>query len=232
MAMIVIAFLTQAHGEGETNKIANQTMGTTNNPTTRKTVWLTDEKHFQGNIDTNGLSCVMWINNAPTYSGQESPVCKILVANVSTNILTCWAMYPNTNTKIELLNSKGQPIEKTAAGKEYGILTTDEQLKEMVGSRRIEWSSGRARTDGFTRILPGRDWGTVFSISELFELKQPGEYTLKARVCLIQRLAWEDRQPVLKITWLPEVTAKIQIRAENLPVTNSVSIIQTNALNK
>jgi hypothetical protein len=229
VVIIVIGSFMQRPCRSETHEIANQTGVITNNPIVTKSVWFADEKHYQGDTDTNGLSCVLWISNAPVYSGQESPVCKILVNNTSTNILTCWAMYPNINTKIELLNSKGQPVEKKEAGKQYGTITNYEQLKKMVENRRVEWSSGRARTDGFIRILPGQDWGTVFSISELFELKEPGEYTLKARVCLIQRLAWEDRQPVLKFTRLPEVTAKIQLRPEDVTPENLLPSGQTNS---
>jgi hypothetical protein len=213
-AVLAASFVvSQSCSKGETNEAGQLTTIVTNNPATRESAWGTDEKFIQGDRDTNGWGCVLRISNHPWLSDQHPPVCQLLVQNISTNTLSCWGgSYGPTYSRIELLDSLGEPVERTAEGKQIGTRTNSAQIGEMVTNRFKEWVSGRARTPGFISIRPGGNGGIGFSIPHLFQIKQPGAYTLKATVCLIQRVGGEEYNPQLKITWLPEITAKLQIR--------------------
>jgi hypothetical protein len=55
-------------------------------------------------------------------------------------------------------------------------------------------------------------YGTHFYISDLFELKRAGEYTLRVQIPLVQLVGSK-----FQITWLPEIAGKIQIRSSDAP---------------
>jgi len=130
------------------------------------------------------------------------------------------------------LNSKGEPVKKTTIGKQIGTRADNVQIKEMVKNRLAEWSLGKARTDGFIPIRSGQNCGIAFSIPDLFDLKQSGEYSLKVQTCLIQRVGWKGVEPALRITWLPEITDKIQLRSEDISPENLPPNGQVNSLTK
>ncbi|MGH7988845.1 MAG: hypothetical protein ACREDS_01435, partial [Limisphaerales bacterium] len=158
--------------------------------------------------------------------GQQHPVCIVSINDKSTNTFICWMAYPSSYLKIDLLDSAGKPVERTEEGKQYKMLLKQRQLEELIKKRDEKHRSGLTRTDGFTLVTPKFDERFFsFGIPELFELKQPGEYTLKVQVRLIrrERVGWDSSNPKLQITWLPEVTAKIQIRSEDVSRTNSAS---------
>lgn len=231
----IIVIFSQTSVEGITNEIYQSIISAANNSATNKPAWVTDDKYYRGDADTNGLACVLWIGNHPPYAGQQHPVCIVSVNDKSTNSFICWTAYPTSYLKLHLLDPAGKPVEKTEKGKQYGTLPNRRQLEELIEKRDEKHRSGLTRTDGFNLITPKFDHRfTSFGIPELFELKQPGEYTLKVQMRLIrrERVGWDSSNPNLKITWLPEVAAKIQIRAEDVPQTHSVPIIQTNASSK
>ncbi len=232
-AALATAFISsQSCSKGGTNEVGKLTMTATNSPAAKQPVWLADEKNVQGDKDTNGWACVLRISNQPWLSSQLPPVCSIIVPNISTNRLYCWGgLYGHTYSHIELVDAKGEPVEKTADGQQIGTRTNSAQIREMVKNRFKQWVHGRARTPGFIPVRPGQSGGIGFSIPYLFDIKQPGEYTLKAQVCLIQRVGGEEYDPEVTITWVPPVVAKFQIRPEVIPVRDS-SLAQTNAPSK
>jgi hypothetical protein len=223
MVLGAIIVFSQTSSNGQTNETSQTVILTANNSATNKQVWVTDEKYYRGDADTNGFTCVLWVGNHTPYAGQQHPICIVSVNSKSTNTFICWKAYPSSYLKIDLLDSSGKPVEKTEKGKQYGTLPDQKQLAELIKKQDEEHRSGLTRTDGFNLITPKYDERfTSFGLPELFELKQPGEYTLKVQIRLIrrERVGWDSSNPKLKITWLPEVIAKIQIRSEDVQKAN------------
>jgi hypothetical protein len=215
-AMLAVIFIfSQSYSKGGTNKIGNQVIAAINTPTTNRLSWLVNLSTQEGVTNADGLSCNLRIEN-----NQGIPFCTVYINNKSTNIfLKCWVVYQDSYLKIDLLDSEGRPVEKTEAGKLCGNLPSQQQLRELALKRNQEHSLGRFRTDGFRPILAmaNNQISTSFDLSDLFELKQAGKYTLQMQMPLIQNPNVFDTNSDFKITWLPEVTAKIQIRSGDIP---------------
>lgn len=207
---VAIATFNCASAKGLTNEL-NSTDTSTN-----KLVWYAEKPTYQGKIDTNGLTVRLAIDN------NNINECSISISNQSSNKFYGWCYpnhYPATWLKVELLDSNGQLVERTEAGKEYGKPINMAVLHETIRKRFREWVSGRARTTGFWPIVPSEGWYplTDFNLSELFKLKQAGKYTLNIQVPMIQRVGHDEANPQLKTVWIPEITVKIQIRADDAP---------------
>ena len=231
--LTTVLIFSQSCSKAGTNQTDSQTITTTKIPATSQLIWLADENSFQGDKDANGWACILQISNRPWLSDQHPPMCVVSINNISTNILYCWAgLYGEKYSKINLLNSNNVPVEKTEAGKQIGVWSDYVQIKEMVRNRFQELNRGRARTDGFVPLRPGKSAGIAFSMPDLFVLKYSGEYTLKVQTCLIQRVGGENYDPQLRITWLPEVTTKIQIQPRDVHQNNMTPSRQTNSSSK
>jgi hypothetical protein len=215
LAAMLVGFLVLggASSQGGTNDFSQDPSAGSNASQTNEWVCVAQQLSWQGDKDTNGWSSLLYISNDPWHSDERPPMCGVSIKNITTNRLSCWiGFYGETYSRIELLDSTSRPVEKTAEGKQIGTRTNTAQIREMVKARFQQANRGRARTDGFIRLPPGRTCGIAFSIPDLFVIRQPGEYTLTAQVCLIQRVGGEKYDPELRITWSPPVTAKFQLR--------------------
>lgn len=209
--------LNQSCSRGATNDANKQTIPPAESPRTELPLWLLDEANVQADKDTNGWCGVLYFSNQPWHSGERPPMCGTSIKNITTNTLSCWiGFYGETYSRIELLDSRGQPVEKTTMGKQIGTRASTAQIREMVKTRFQQTNRGRARTDGFIRLPPGRTCGIAFSIPDLFHIQQPGQYMMKVQTCLIQRIGGEEYDPELKIIWLPPATAKFQLREKEV----------------
>ena len=184
----LIACSNLALGQAETNGFGRQTLSATN-----KLAWFTDEKRCEGEFDTNRLACVLWIVNHPSNESQQPPVCAISVNNKSTNVFNCWKTIPASYLKIDLLDAKGAPVKRTVRGSEFGTPPDEKGIQELVIKRHEAWRSGQTRNEGFSRITPTySEQFAILSIPELFDLTQPGEYSLKIQMRLIQRVGGKN----------------------------------------
>ena len=206
----VVAILCQACSKSESTAGTNQSPNTRSRSARNKSVWTADENTYQGEFDTNGLASVLWIRNRSFLAEgeQPSPACLVSVINTSTNrFLWCWKGAEPNYLKIELLNSEGKPVEKTAEGLKYGQFPTEQQLEAFFKGGRKP-----VHLKGYAFILPRELGGYTlgsFSIPELFKVTQPGEYTLRVQFRLAQRE--EKEKKLRRLIWPPEVTAKIRI---------------------
>lgn len=200
-AILVAAFSFQISGKAEeTNKVTKHP--DTNNIAVPELSRFSDGHHSVGKADTNGLFCEIWVQNSPRNKGQQPPVCEVSVKNTTANSFrNCWKTSPTNFLRIDLLDSLGKPVKKTIAGKTYEAVLDLNQLKDAFSSKR---------PNRLAKIDPSGTHFASFSIPELFELKETGEYTLRVNMRLIQ--VW----PEFKTIWLPEVTAKIQLRSGDL----------------
>jgi len=208
LLVVIINFLSQ--GRGETNKVVSLKSVASNNSTTNRPSWSVKYTACEGSTDTNGLSCNLRVEN-----DQGNPLCTIDINNKSTNaFLKCWNIYRVAYLKIDLLDSEGKLIDKTELGKQCGTIPDQQQWEVLAHDRRVEWSSGQARTPGLGVLVAKQDhqYGTHFYISDLFELKRAGEYTLRVQIPLVQLVGSK-----FQITWLPEIAGKIQIRSSDAP---------------
>jgi len=217
------------HSQGGTNDLSQAPSAGLNASQTNEWVCVAQQLSWQGDKDTNGWSSLLYISNDPWHSDERPPMCGVSIKNITTNRLSCWIGFcGETYSRIQLFDSKGEPVEKTTKGSQINTRTNITQIREMLRTRYNRYNSGRSRTPGFVPIRPGQTCGIAFSILDLFEVKQPGEYTLKAQTCLIQRVGGELYAPELKITWPPPITAKFQVRPKVVPARDS-PLRQTNA---
>ena len=217
---VLISCRTSVCGQTDNSGKTNNIKAVQKSPTTVKTTWDTDEKMFQGDTDTNGLAAVLWIRNHPFFKDRESSIsCRVCLVNTSDDYFTwCWTGDKTNYLKIELLDSEGRPVEKTKEGFKYGSFLTEQELQELFKKR---WQHSRiARDYLFISKTLGQHGYQLdsFGLPELFKLKKSGEYTFRVQM----RLAQENKGKLQRVIWLPEVTAKIQIRSgdilpENLP---------------
>jgi len=180
----------------------------------------------QKGAPTNGLFCLLQFY----HSGGQGlyPVCDINVVNITTNMYRSFLKLPlEALCQVELFNSDGKAVEKTTEGKSFETWTPEE-LADWLHKKLV----ARAR-NRFFPVLPF-DYALAnrFSVPEIFQLKEPGEYELHLKMQL-NEAKWDDSgQTYVKTIWLPEVVAKVQIRAEDIPVSDKLPTYQTNAAAK
>jgi hypothetical protein len=122
---------------------------------------------------------------------------------------------------IELFDSPGNSVTKNERGLQFGLPLTSEEITEW---RNRTMNPTNFPQHEFVMICPGESLPIgFFGIPEMFLVKQPGEYTLHVRTRLIQGT---------QFTWLPEATAKVQIRPEDIAPKSSLPNTQTNSLAK
>ncbi len=215
-----LAAFNYASAKGETNKLDDATS------TMNKFVWLAEETNYLGQANTNGLSFNLEMENWKLNGIPRTTHCWIYICNLAwpdqalhpSKRIDYWydhSPFPRRDMTIELIDSKGQPVEKTSLGKEYGKTIDLKQVQEAAKKRSQKWRTGWARTDGFTTATANAPL-TSFNPAELFEPKEAGEYTMRVQMPLIQRVGNDEANPEIKVIWLPEVTAKIEIRTEEI----------------
>jgi len=201
MAAIVAApliFKSSAKAGG-TNAFISQVA--TNGLSKTSLIWRIENKAYQGQEDTNGLACKIDFSGFPLSPGQAPPVCVVYVTNTTTNIFrNYWRSFPTNYLNVDLLDSSGKVVKKTAAGEKYTASISDPELEKIYHSIR-NWRSGSVR------IHSSDTQFASFGVPDLFEPQAAGEYTLQVHMRLIQ--VW----PQVKTRWLPVVTAKIQIQS-------------------
>lgn len=218
--VITIGSLMPSQSQGQTSQIANQKAARTNNLT-----WSANLTVSESSTNPIGLSSNLRVEN---YQGNLQ--CTIDINNKATNtLLKCWNIYQVNLLKVDLLDSGGKPVKKTELGMQCGKILGQQEWEVMAQKRRIEWSSGRARTSGFGPLVAAKDhqYGTRFYISDLFILERAGQYTLHVQMPLI----YLDGNK-FKTSWLPEVTSKIQLRSGVIFQTNPPATSQTNSPSK
>lgn len=211
IALGAITFLVPGCGQGQTN-----------NPTvsTNKIVWVAtnDERLVRhGNSDTNGLNCALTIGNYQGGIGLATPTCIVDVYSTTTNRHdACWRHYPKNYLEIDLLDSSGNPVSRTTVGKGYEHFIDQKQVQAAF--LKAYDRSHRSTVQGFGSVSPMSvgQFATI-SLPELFDLKEPGEYTLKVRMRLLEIDLAKRREGKFTITPLPEVVAKIQIQKLDQP---------------
>jgi hypothetical protein len=144
-----------------------------------------------------------------------------------------------------LFDSKGQPVEKTEYGKQFGRPLTQKEIHEWfrpirgyVSSAWILFPSGSSQ-----------HWTDIrwFSIPRAFKIMEAGEYVLHLRMRLIQTgvsnsagtvrtnmldpqyFAPKTESIYFQSIWLPEVVAKFQIQSTTVPTANAPPIGHTNS---
>jgi len=184
---------------------------------------------------TNGIVCA--ISFAPS-SWNGAPAFYVNLINTTTNYIRGLLVIPLQNrAKIELLDSNGKAVSKTDEGKRFSVWT-DQQMKDWFENNRerpplFPWSRKSVRdTKGIADILFPLWSNTIsygISLSQLFEIKKAGEYTLHFQLRVTQTKVDASGKIELNIFWLPEVTAKIQVRPEDISQENLPSNDQTNS---
>jgi hypothetical protein len=163
--------------------------------------------------ETNGWRYVLSVGNAIGNSRLTLTECEISITNVLSTNITCWSgAYGPSYSRIILLDSDGTSVHKTKIGEKIGTQWADREIEAMVKKRYADLNRGVSRTDGFVTLGPGQGCSFSFSLFDLFEIDQPGNYVMKIQTPLIQRTGGEKYQPDLNIVRIPEVSVRIQLR--------------------
>jgi len=182
--------------------------------------------------DTNGLYCA--INIVNDWVGFNLN-CAVNIINTTTNFYrTILGLPREANLQIELLDSSGTPVEKTSAGK---LFQTWPESKMDTWVRQA--LRNRSRGTFFAVWSVAYTQVYSFRIPEIFNLKEPGEYTLHLRYELVEaKFNSSQRYEHLKTLWLPEVVATIHIHADDLrppgasaSQTNGPPVVKANSPN-
>lgn len=150
----------------------------------------------------------------------QPPICCVFAGNRTTNAVLFLQMPPTNLFSIELLDSHGKPVGKTREGKMYGLSLTQKYIANWRNKQNL-------RPAGMWYLISPNDTNAhctvgFFSLRSAFRIEQPGEYTLHLRLRLIEARSDSSGQLYFPMVWLPEVTAKVQIRPEDIPKTNPV----------
>jgi hypothetical protein len=223
LILLALVVFTQAYGEGQTNfAVSPTTIISTSAWFVAGTGMQRGVNVVEGNAGTNGLKCVLEIANDKKMLGLEPPVCRVCVIITNTNSFSsgwCWKSYDTNYLEIELLDSEGKPVERTTVGESYRYSPVNQQIEDSF--EKFYRESSRRTVQGFIfmRFYPALPLSqfTIFSIPALFKLKQPGEYTLRVKMRLLERTPGNRMEKEFTFLPLPEVTTKILIRASDAP---------------
>ena len=215
-----VAVLCQACSKGEPTAESNGMSNTVSGSTLKKIIWTADEKRYQGEFDTNRLACDLQIFCRSHYGEPPQLICEVGTINMSTNHFEwCWKGDKTNLMSIELLDSDGKPVEKTAEGLKYGKFLTEQQYEAFFKSgKRPAFLRGYAFIQSDAGVYHGGYGLDSFSIPELFKLTKPGEYTLRVQIRMGQMEFPEKK--LKRLIMPPEGTAKIQIRSGDISPTN------------
>jgi hypothetical protein len=229
LVFVAVAIFSQACSRGEPAAGNSGATNTVSNSTLEKINWTADEKRYQGEFDTNGLSCDLQIFCRSHYGELPQLICEVCTFNTSTNLFDwCWKGNKTNLMKIELLNSEGKPVEKTAEGLKYGSFLTEQQYEAFFKSgKRPAFLRGYAFIPSDAGVYHGGYGLDSFSIPELFKITQPGEYTLQVQIRMGQMEFPEKK--LKRLIMPPEVSAKIQIRSGVIFPTNPSATGSTNS---
>ena len=164
---------------------------------------------------TNGLYCAVDFITHRRGNGLNS-VLYVYVVNPTSNLLEGYLFLPpEASLQLSLSDSQGKPIDKTTAGKQFVPWT--EQQMEASFTNRLRNLSQRAPTRRISPFSHPQIYGDI-RLNELFQLTEPGEYTLHVRLLLVQ-----DHNPdlfgkrQLESIPFPEVAAKVEILPQDIP---------------
>jgi hypothetical protein len=174
-------------------------------------------------LPTNGLYCALQFVRHGGVNG-SGPSCAAYVINTTTNLFRSLLNLPGeTIFQVELLDSEGKPVEKTAAGKLFKTWT-QKQMEDWCDEQDRNRSRGK-----FIMVWPLAFYQVgSLGIAEIFQAKRSGEYTLHLRMQLVEAKLDASKNLTLQPTWLPEVVAKVQIRPEDIPHSDTPPSGQTN----
>ena len=172
---------------------------------------------------TNFSSSISLSDFSSQPAAKQTPICYVYLGNnrvpgSSFDKANCdfyLNMPPERLFDIELIDPIGTLVAKTAKGLQFGLPLTSQQI--------IDWNSEMMARRWRSRLLmicPGQSRMVgVFSIPEMFEIKQAGEYTLHVRMRLIINM---------QCAWLPEAIGKVLIRPEEILPLRSPHVGGTN----
>jgi hypothetical protein len=178
--------------------------------------------------ETNGIVC--GISFAP-YTEKESPIFYVNLINQTTNFVRGLLRMPlEAYAHFDLLDAGGKSVPKTETGAKVGTWT-DQQVIHWC-ERLLKSAKGKKQPKGYSDILFPLLPETVssgISIPRMFQLKQPGDYTLHFRMCVVQAEVAPSREIDLKMFWMPEAVADVPIRPADIGLSDSPSHSETNS---
>lgn len=208
----ILSTVYQDNLRGETAVPNDGAPSTIDRSASNSSIWAGNIKMFLGGVDTNGLACGIRISRHSFHDGKPSTSSLVYLVNTSTNGFDwCWKGSKTNYIEIELIDSGGTSVRKTAEGSRYGSFLTDEQIAALLLGKKPE------HLKGYIFIAPQELVGKQldsFNLFELFLIRESGDYTLHVKIRLAQRETKEKKLRRLIIP--PEVTVKIHIDQKDL----------------
>ena len=112
---------------------------------------------------------------------------------------------------MELINSNGKTVSKKQK---------DDRLKIWTDKETEKWNAEQLKTRWRNRefVITPLEYAQVrvLELPQFFQINQPGEFTLHLKMRLVESQLTTTQKPSFKTTWLPEVTAKVQVSPEDI----------------
>jgi hypothetical protein len=146
------------------------------------------------------------------------PVCFVSILNKSTNLVECLKM-PITNLcVVKLLDDKGKEVAKTAMGEYFGNNPSQKDIQTWFKNwtNRHESSVLRIVPNGTPRFAGRPTDFLQFSLHDLFEVREPGNYELHVSARIIEPGVVLSNSVIYAVTLLPEAVTKVQIRDKDM----------------
>jgi len=163
---------------------------------------------------TNGLACGVAFAR-PSGIMDPLPVFYVNVINTTTNFIIGYLNLPfEALVSIGLFDSDGKPVAKTTAGQRVGTWT-QQQIEDWFNKSHQNRSQSMTKSGSITSTLFPLSPSVMsigISVSNMFQLKKAGEYTLHLRMRFTQVKEDVSGRFSFQSTWLPEVVAKVQIK--------------------
>jgi hypothetical protein len=217
LTLVALVYMNQACDNRHANPGVSAPERATNASLYPVRAWYVDEMVVKAESKTNGFLWQLKIGTSSVSPSGPSPVLSGSLYSDSSNFIRCWQYDPSTYLTVALLDKAGRPIERSAKGKMYEQMASQEEVAKKVEQRKKENRAGKARSDGFTlvssRNSPCKLFDSDVSIPELFMISEPGDYLLKVQMQLVEELPGSE--PLLNFSLLPEITARLTLRSTN-----------------
>jgi len=171
----------------------------------------------------NGLACALAFDRTTFNSG--APFCSVNVINTTSNTIAGFLRLPlEAVSHVELFDPLGSRVPPTLSGQRFSYWST-ERINEQL--KKIDPTTMRRKGYFGIRGLLYVQLGSDFSITQAFQVKEPGEYTFHMSVRLVR--SEQDQYGQFLTTQLPEVVAKVQIQPQDIPSEIPPTQNQTNS---
>jgi hypothetical protein len=132
----------------------------------------------------------------------DLPTCLLCVYNRLTNTVSCLNLPIEQRCRVNLVDKDGHQVTKTAYGQKFDKPLLDNEINKWL-MQHFERRSNpylRLYANGIPKYDIPADFGR-FAISNIFEIKEPGEYELHVEMRLVQAVNDSSEERGQALDW-------------------------------